>query len=97
MILKKFSNLGHKFTEINLTPHGSVTVLILVLNLSQHERNIARSMLVGAPVMVAQMGAQKLRNRMLEGDSQVLQNLQLDTPTTLGQVKSSEKCLLWIY
>lgn len=43
---------------------------------SQRERNIARSMLVGAPVLVAQKGAQKLRKRMLEGDSQVLENLQ---------------------
>ena len=43
-------------------------------------------MLAGAPLMVAQMGAQKLRKRMLEGDSQVLPNLQLNTPTTLQKV-----------
>ena len=43
---------------------------------SQRERNIARSMLVGAPVLVAQKGAQMLRKRMLEGETQVLENLQ---------------------
>jgi len=52
----------------------------------RNERNLARSMLVGAPLMVAQKGAQTLRKKMIEGDSQILQNLQMDTPTTLGQV-----------
>ena len=53
---------------------------------SMQERSMARSMLAGAPLMVAQMGAQKLRRKMLEGDPGVLRNLQLNTPTTLAQV-----------
>ena len=53
---------------------------------SNQEKNLARSMLVGAPLMVAQKGAQTLRKKLMEGDSQILQNLQMDTPTTLAQV-----------
>jgi hypothetical protein len=60
---------------------------------SRQEKNVARSMLVGAPLMVAQKGAQTLRKKMIEGDSQILQNLQMDTPTTLAQVLDQLKAV----
>ena len=50
------------------------------------ERNLARAMLVGGPLMVAQRGAQKLRKIMLKGDSRVLETMKLAEPTTLARV-----------
>ena len=42
---------------------------------SSQERNKARAMLAAAPLMMAQLGAQDLRKRMLEGDSSILSRL----------------------
>ena len=53
---------------------------------SVRENNMARAMLVGGPLMLAQTGAQMLRKRMIQGDSRILQNLVLDAPTTLAKV-----------
>ena len=43
-------------------------------------------MLAGAPLMVAQLGALELRKKMLEGDTQILRQLNLTTPAIVLQV-----------
>ena len=50
-------------------------------------------MLAAAPLMMAQLGAQDLRKRMLEGDSSILSGLRLEDKMTVGQVLSKLKAV----
>jgi hypothetical protein len=50
------------------------------------ERNKARAMLAGAPLMVAQLGAQDLKRKMVTGKTDILRSLRLGAPSTVGQV-----------
>ena len=43
------------------------------------EKNQARAMLAGAPLLLAQLGALEYRKKMMMGDSDVLQNIRLGT------------------
>ena len=43
------------------------------------EKNQARAQLAGAPLLVAQVGGQEFRRRLLEGDDSLLQNLHMGT------------------
>ena len=53
---------------------------------SRKDRNLARSRLVGAPLLVAQLGAMEFRDRMRNGDETVLKTLRLGTKTTVAEV-----------
>ena len=50
------------------------------------ERNQARAMLVAAPLMLAQEGALNLRKRLLQGDINILSELQSEESTTFSEV-----------
>ena len=50
---------------------------------SLKEKNQARTKLVGAPLLVAQLGAMEFRNKMI-GDNSVLRTLRLGTQSTVG-------------
>ena len=53
---------------------------------SMQERNTARAMLAGAPLMVAQLGALEFRKRMLKGDAGILSSLRMGDTMTISQV-----------
>ena len=53
----------------------------------------ARSMLVGAPLLVAQNGALELRRRLMHGDIAVFNQLDLNTKMTVGQVLEKLKAV----
>ena len=53
---------------------------------SLRERNLARSQLAGAPLLVAQLGAMEFRDRMIKGDEKVLRTLRLGTQTTVAEL-----------
>ena len=53
---------------------------------SLREKNQARAMLAGAPLLVAQLGALELRKWMLKGDSEVLRNLRLGTHLSAAEL-----------
>ena len=50
------------------------------------ERNKARALLAGAPLMVAQIEALEMRRKMITGDTDVLRGMQLGTTATVGDV-----------
>ena len=50
------------------------------------ERNKARALLAGAPLMVAQLEAFELRKKIITGDTDILQKIQLGTTSTVGEV-----------
>ena len=50
------------------------------------ERNWARAQLIGAPLLVAQLGAMEFRNRLVKGDDSALANLRLGTRVTVAGI-----------
>ena len=50
------------------------------------ERNQARSQLAGAPLLVAQIGEQEFRKKLLAGDNTPLQSIRGDTWTTVAEL-----------
>ena len=50
------------------------------------EKIQARAQLVGAPLLVAQLGALEFREKMLDGDNTILKSLRLGTQSTVGEV-----------
>ena len=53
---------------------------------SLSEKNQARSQLAGAPLLVGQLGALEFRQKMLEGDGEILNTLRLSTQGTVAEV-----------
>ena len=50
------------------------------------ERNKARSMLAGAPLMVAQLGAIDLRKKLTTGNTEIIPGLNLEASSTMRQL-----------
>ena len=48
---------------------------------SMREKNQARALLAGAPLLLAQLGALEFRKKMMQGDSEVLSTIRLGTLT----------------
>ena len=50
------------------------------------DRNLARSQLAGAPLLVAQLGAMEFRDRLIKGDEKILKSLHLGTQMTVAEI-----------
>ena len=53
---------------------------------NHRDRRRARGMFIGAPLLVAQVGAHNIRKMLNDGDRSTLQNMRLDTRGTAGQL-----------
>ena len=52
---------------------------------NHRDRRRARGMFIGAPLLVAQVGAHNIRKMLNDGDRSILQNMRLDTRGTAAQ------------
>ena len=50
------------------------------------EKNQARAILAGAPLLLAQLGALELRKKMMAGDSEVLRTLKLGMKLSVAEL-----------